>query len=84
VVIANQPAISSCIQQHKEAIPGLGGGKFMVRWFVLPSGSTQQVAMETKALRGTALATCIEQLVRSWKFPKHRTQMGPIRFPFVF
>ena len=84
VVIANQPAISSCIQRHKEAIPGVSGGKFMVRWFILPSGSTQQVAMETKALKGTALATCIEDLVRGWKFPKHRTQMGVIRFPFIF
>lgn len=84
VVIANQPAISSCIQRHKEAIPGVSGGKFMVRWFILPSGSTQQVAMETKALKGTALATCIEDLVRGWKFPKHRTQMGAIRFPFIF
>lgn len=84
VVIANQPAVSSCIQRHKEAIPGLSGGKFMVRWFILPSGSTQQVAMETKALKGTALATCVEDVVRGWKFPKHRTQMGAIRFPFIF
>lgn len=84
VVIASQPAISSCIQQHKEAIPGVSGGKFMVRWFILPSGATQQAAMETKALRGTALATCIEEVVRAWKFPKHRTQMGAICFPFIF
>ncbi|KFE68020.1 AgmX/PglI C-terminal domain-containing protein [Hyalangium minutum] len=84
VVIANQPAISSCIQRHKEAIPGLSGGKFMVRWFILPSGSTQQATMETKALKGTALATCVEDVVRGWKFPKHRTQMGAIRFPFIF
>lgn len=84
VVLANQPAITSCIKRHKEAIPGLNGGKFVMRWFVLPSGSTQQIAMETKALKGTALATCIEDLVRGWKFPKHHTQMGPIRFPFVF
>ena len=84
VVIANQPAITSCIRQHQEAIPGMSGGKFVVRWFVLPSGSTQQVAVETKALKGTALATCIEDLVRGWKFPKHRTQMGAIRFPFIF
>lgn len=84
VVIANQPAVSSCIQRHKEAIPGISGGKFMVRWFILPSGSTQQVVMETKALKGTALATCIEGVVRGWKFPKHRAQMGAIRFPFIF
>jgi hypothetical protein len=84
VVVANQPAVASCIRRHKEAIPGLSGGKFVMRWFVQPSGSTQQIAMETQALQGTALATCIEELVRGWKFPKHRTQMGPVRFPFIF
>lgn len=84
VVTANQPAITSCIQRHKDAIPGLNGGRFVMRWFIHPSGSTYQVAMETQALRGTAMATCIEEVVRGWKFPKHQTQMGPIRFPFIF
>lgn len=84
VVTANQPAITSCIQRHKDAIPGLNGGKFVMRWFIHPNGSTYQAAMETQALRGTAMATCIEDLVRGWKFPKHQTQMGPIRFPFIF
>jgi hypothetical protein len=84
VVVTNQPAITSCIQRNKEAIPGLNGGKFVMRWFIYPSGSTYGVAMETQALRGTALATCIEDLVKDWKFPKHQTQMGPIRFPFIF
>jgi hypothetical protein len=84
VVVANQPAITSCINRHKDAIPGLSGGKLMMRWFIYPTGSTYGVAMETQALRGTALATCIEGLVKDWKFPRHRTQMGPIRFPFIF
>jgi hypothetical protein len=84
VVAANQPAITSCIRRHKDAIPGLSGGKFVMRWFIHPSGSTYQIAMETQSLRGTAMATCIEDVVRGWKFPKHQTQMGPIRFPFIF
>ncbi|MFL5345489.1 MAG: AgmX/PglI C-terminal domain-containing protein [Hyalangium sp.] len=84
VVVTNQPAITSCIRRNKDAIPGLSGGKFMMRWFVSPDGSTYGVAMETQALRGTALATCIEGLVKDWKFPKHQNQMGPIRFPFIF
>lgn len=84
VVAANQPAITSCIQRHKDALPGLNGGRFTMRWFIHPTGSTYQVAMETQALKGTAMATCIEGVVRGWKFPKHQTQMGPIRFPFIF
>jgi hypothetical protein len=84
VVVANQPAIASCIRRAKEATPGLSGGKFVMRWSVYPSGSTYGIAMETEEMRGTALDACIEGLVKDWKFPKHRTQMGPIRFPFVF
>jgi hypothetical protein len=84
VVVANQPEVVSCIRQNKEALPGMNGGKFMMRWFIAPDGSTYGVAMETQALRGSALATCIEGLVKDWKFPRHRAQMGPIRFPFVF
>ena len=83
-VAANQHAITSCIQRHKGTIPGLNGGKFVMRWFIHPRGSTYQVAMETQALRGTAMAACIEEEVRAWKFPRHQTQMGPIRFPFIF
>jgi hypothetical protein len=84
VVATHQPAVASCIQQHKEAIPGLKGGQFTMRWFVDPSGSTSGVAMETRALRGTAMASCIEDAVKGWKFPRSQTQLGPIRFPFVF
>ncbi len=84
VVVANRAAIASCIRRGKDASPGLRGGKFLMRWSVYPNGSTYGVAMETQELRGTALATCLEGLVKDWKFPKHRTQMGPIRFPFIF
>jgi hypothetical protein len=86
VVVANQPAIVSCIRRHKEALPGgQGGGKFVLRWFVDPTGSTNNIALETPGLRGTPLATCLEGLVRSWKFPRHRVQQQePIRFPFTY
>ena len=85
VVVANQPAIVSCIKRFKDSVPGVSGGKFVVRWFVHPDGSTYGQMVETRQLRGTALGTCIERLVPTWKFPQHRVQQQtPIRFPFVF
>jgi hypothetical protein len=85
VVVANQPAIVSCIRRFKDSVPGVSGGKFVVRWFVHPDGSTYGQMVETKELRGTALGTCIERLVPTWKFPRHRVkQQTPIRFPFIF
>lgn len=85
VVVTNQPAITACLRQHAKGTPVEGGGRFMVRWSVLPSGDTSGVAMETDALRATPLARCIEDVVRRWKFPAHQVRMQePIRFPFVF
>ncbi|HZH14800.1 MAG TPA: AgmX/PglI C-terminal domain-containing protein, partial [Archangium sp.] len=85
VVVTNQPAITACIRQHARGTPVEGGGRFLVRWSVLPSGGTSSVSMETDTLKATSLAHCIEEVVRSWKFPAHQVRMQePIRFPFVF
>jgi hypothetical protein len=85
VVVANQPAIVDCIKRFKDTVPGVSGGKFVLRWFVHPDGSTYGQKVETRELSGTALGTCIERLVPTWKFPKHRVkQQTPIRFPFIF
>ena len=40
VVVANQPAITACIRQHAQGTPVEKGGRFLVRWSVLPSGDT--------------------------------------------
>jgi hypothetical protein len=85
VVTTNQPAITACIRQHAKGTPVEGGGRFLVKWSVLPAGDTAQVSMDTDTLRATLLAHCIEDVVRRWKFPAHRVRMqAPIRFPFVF
>ncbi len=85
VVVANQPAIVGCIKRFKDSVPGVSGGKFVLRWFVHPDGSTYGQKVETRELSGTALATCIERLVPTWKFPKHQMkQQAPVRFPFIF
>ncbi|WP_163997642.1 AgmX/PglI C-terminal domain-containing protein [Pyxidicoccus caerfyrddinensis] len=85
VVVANQPAITACIRQHAQGTPVEKGGRFLVRWSVLPSGDTSGVSMDTDTLKATELAHCIEDVVRRWKFPAHQVRMQePIRFPFVF
>jgi hypothetical protein len=85
VVVTNQPAITACIRQHAKGTPVEKGGRFLVKWSVLPAGNTIQVSMDTDTLRATPLAGCIEDVVRGWKFPAHRVRMQePIRFPFVF
>ncbi|GMU05165.1 hypothetical protein ASNO1_14170 [Corallococcus caeni] len=85
VVVTNQPAIATCVQNFKAGTALENGGRFQVRWSVDTSGTVSGVAMETEALKGSPLAGCIEDQVRGWKFPVHRVAMNaPVRFPFVF
>ncbi len=77
--------IINCIQTHEPPTLKSGERRFVVRWRVQPSGSPQDVLMETEELKGTPLARCIEGAVRTWKFPQHRVQsQEPVRFPFTY
>ncbi|WP_223641502.1 AgmX/PglI C-terminal domain-containing protein [Corallococcus sp. EGB] len=85
VVVTNQPAIATCVQNFKAGTALENGGRFQVRWSVDTTGAVSDVAMETEALKGSPLAGCIEDQVRGWKFPVHRVAMSaPVHFPFVF
>ncbi|RKG61467.1 hypothetical protein D7V80_34450 [Corallococcus sp. CA054B] len=85
VVVTNQPAIATCVQNFKAGTALENGGRFQMRWSVDTAGSVSGVAMETEALKGSPLAGCIEDQVRGWKFPVHRVAMNaPVHYPFVF
>jgi hypothetical protein len=86
VVSSHKSDIINCIQEHEPAPPEAGAkGRFVVRWRVQPSGSAQDVLLETETLKGTPFARCIEGAVRTWKFPQHRVQsQEPVRFPFTY
>jgi hypothetical protein len=83
VVLANKGDIASCASAQKS--PAVEeGSRVVVRWTILPSGKVTDVATETAGLRNTPLARCLEEKIRTWTFPRHRDQGGPVRFPFVF
>nr|WP_242594419.1 AgmX/PglI C-terminal domain-containing protein [Corallococcus exiguus] len=85
VVVTNQPAIATCVQNFKAGTSLENGGRFQMRWSVDTAGTVSGVAMETDALKGSPLAGCIEDQVRGWKFPVHRVAMNtPVHYPFVF
>jgi len=85
VVSGHKSDVINCIQTHEPAAPESGKGRFVVRWRIQPSGSTQDVLVETEELKGTPFARCIEGAVRTWKFPQHRVQsQEPVRFPFTY
>ncbi|HYI01878.1 AgmX/PglI C-terminal domain-containing protein, partial [Hyalangium sp.] len=83
VVVSNKSDITSCVSAQKLQSEE-GHRRVVVRWNILPSGKVTEVFTETAGYQGTPLALCLEEKIRSWSFPKHREQGGPVRFPFVF
>jgi hypothetical protein len=82
-VVSNKADITACVSAQKLQSEQ-GNKRVVVRWTILPSGAVTNVATETARFQGTPLALCLEGKIRSWTFPKHREQGGPVRFPFVF
>jgi hypothetical protein len=82
VVLANKGDIVSCGSVQSQAVED--GTRVVVRWTILPSGRVTDVVTESASFRNTPLADCLEGKIRTWTFPKHSEQGGPVRFPFVF
>ncbi|MCE9666992.1 GYF domain-containing protein [Myxococcus stipitatus] len=82
VVLTNKSEVTACADVKPR--PVLEGERVVVRWTILPSGEVGEVVTETATVKGTAFSRCIEGKIRSWIFPKHQEQGGPVRFPFVF
>jgi predicted Zn finger-like uncharacterized protein len=83
VVLGNKSAIVTCVNEQKAKQPGLSG-TLVMRWTIQTTGKTTGVSAQTEEFKSTPMATCIGGLIRSWKFPKHKTQGDPINFPFKF
>jgi len=83
VVLANKPAIAKCVAEQKKKDPDVSG-KLVMKWTILTSGRTSNVAAVSDEFRSAYVASCIGGLIKSWQFPKHKVQGDPINFPFTF
>jgi hypothetical protein len=79
VVSAGAGEVAACAQAHPSEAQQL-----VAVWTIRPDGSTAGVAVEPGAAPDAALARCVGERIARWRFPAHRAQMGPIRFPFSF
>jgi hypothetical protein len=83
VATANRAAVEDCVARQRAEEPG-SKGRLMMRWDVLPDGTTDNIAAETPELEDSTLTTCLVGLVRSWTFPEHAGAPQAVRFPFTF
>jgi predicted Zn finger-like uncharacterized protein len=83
VVKSNIGPIKNCVDQQKAKEPGTSG-KLVMKWTIQTSGKTTKVEVVSEEFKSTFLAGCVGGLIKTWQFPKHKTQGEPVVFPFKF
>jgi hypothetical protein len=83
VVKANLSAIQTCVAKQREKEPGTSG-KLVMKWTILTSGKTAKIEVVSDEYKSTYLASCMTGLIKSWTFPRTKSQGDPVVFPFKF
>ncbi|MFZ5444761.1 MAG: VIT domain-containing protein [Myxococcota bacterium] len=83
VVLAHRKELAACVERQQALDPSLHG-KLVMRWSVTVNGLPTAISVVSPEFRNTDMARCVTQLLRTWRFPKHRTAGAPITMPFTF
>ncbi len=83
IVVANKPAILKCAAEQKKRDSSLSG-KIVMTWTVLSTGKTTNISCASEEFRSSYMAQCMNGLIKTWQFPRHKVQGDPINFPFTF
>ena len=67
-----------------EASTSDGGGKAIVHFTILPTGSVQAVSVDAPSFSESRLPSCVSMQVRGWRFPTFDGQPMEVAYPFVF
>jgi hypothetical protein len=67
-----------------EASTSDGGGKAIVRFTILPSGSVEGVTVDAPSFSESRLPSCVSTQVRGWRFPTFQGHPMEVAYPFVF
>ncbi len=83
VVLANKGALGKCVEQQRAKDPGTSG-KLLMKWTIQTSGKTSNVSVASEEFKGTVIAGCVGNLIKTMTFPRHKKQGEAITFPFKF
>ncbi len=83
VLLGNRAGLTKCAAEARTREPSVSG-KLVLRWTISPDGRVSKVEVVTEELASSEFARCLVRLVKTWTFPKHKQQGGPITFPFKF
>ncbi|MDP1821751.1 MAG: VIT domain-containing protein [Archangium sp.] len=83
VVLANKAALAACVERQHRLAPGTSG-KLLMKWIIETNGRTNHVTVASEEWKSSPIATCVAQLIKVMKFPKHKQRGEFITFPFKF
>ncbi|AKU92131.1 AgmX/PglI C-terminal domain-containing protein [Vulgatibacter incomptus] len=75
--------VQSCYERQLISNPGLQG-KLVFDWVIAPSGAVESTRVRSSSLANEAVATCVAQVIKSWRFPEPTGGSVTVTFPFVF
>ncbi len=76
--------IRSCYERELQRSPDLYG-KLVLEWDIEEAGRVSRCVVKSNALGNDAVAQCIVNRLKTWKFPDPpKDQIGRVVYPFVF
>ena len=81
VVLDNKSALKECVQESLRRAPSKTG-RVVIRWAIARSGETRNVDLVTKEHLDMPFSQCAVELIKRWKFPRHRIPGAPTEVPF--
>ncbi|HEY3355967.1 MAG TPA: AgmX/PglI C-terminal domain-containing protein, partial [Polyangia bacterium] len=85
VVTEHLAAVQACYERQLLKDPGLQG-KLTFDWDVAPGGAVSSARMASSSMGtgGGAVAACIVNEIRRWRFPSPIGGTASVRYPFIF
>jgi hypothetical protein len=82
-VRAQAPMVRGCYDRELDKKHDVSG-KLLMRWTIDELGGTRGIVVELNTMRDTAVADCIQVLIRDWHFAKPPAGPISVNFPFTF
>ncbi len=83
VVADGTAEVQRCYERELLKNPRLQG-KIVFDWVIAPTGKVSSTRVASSSLDSQAVATCIGNAIKSWRFPKPVGGSVKVKYPFVF
>jgi hypothetical protein len=75
--------VQYCYEKNLIKDPSIKG-KLTVEWTIRMNGSVGRVRQKSSSLSSPAVAGCIMQSIKRWRFPRPSGGVVVVSYPFIF